>query len=70
MSWVVEVKIREGLRDPDWLGNALVFATHDQARSYAQDLFRRWSAVTDVRVVESTVAPTHRWDETEGAVQL
>jgi hypothetical protein len=36
-----------------WAGNALRFATHDEARRYASDLSGRWMAVRETRVVES-----------------
>ena len=36
-----------------WAGNALRFATEDEAKTYATDLYRRWTLVLDTRVVES-----------------
>ena len=36
-----------------WVGNGLAFATHAEADQYATDLFSRWTAVRDCRVVES-----------------
>lgn len=35
-----------------WAGNALKFATVDEARTYARDLASRWTSVRDWRVVE------------------
>ena len=36
-----------------WCGNALRFATREEAEAYARDLFSRWTAVREWRVVES-----------------
>jgi len=36
-----------------WCGNALRFATAIEAEWYANDLFSRWTAVREKRVVES-----------------
>jgi len=36
-----------------WYGNALRFATEEEAQAYVVDLAMRWTAVRDVRVVES-----------------
>ena len=36
-----------------WAGNALRFATEEEAAIYVADLARRWTLVTDTRVVES-----------------
>lgn len=36
-----------------WCGNALRFATKEEAEVYAIDLFNRWTLVTDTRVIES-----------------
>jgi len=36
-----------------WCGNALRFATAEEAQVYIGDLMMRWTAVRDVRVVES-----------------
>jgi hypothetical protein len=35
-----------------WYGNALTFATKDEAEVYAKDLFSRWILVREYRVVE------------------
>ena len=37
-----------------WAGNALRFATRAEAEVYAKDLYSRWTAVKEWRVVEST----------------
>jgi hypothetical protein len=36
-----------------WTGNALRFATEQEATKWVIDLSWRWTAVTDTRVVES-----------------
>jgi hypothetical protein len=36
-----------------WTGNALRFATEGEAITYARDLMRRWTLVSDIRVVPS-----------------
>lgn len=48
-------------RTGKWCGNALRFATHEEARANVHDLMRRWTAVTDIRVVESEDEPNYRW---------
>ncbi len=35
-----------------WCGNALRFATREEAEHYVADLMMRWTAVRDTRVVE------------------
>lgn len=37
-----------------WCGNALRFATREEAEANVQDLMMRWIAVSDTRVVESS----------------
>lgn len=37
-----------------WSQNGLVFATHDEAKAYAQDLYCRWTLCTNHRAVESS----------------
>lgn len=41
-------------------GNALRFATKEEAEAYAIDLAMRWTLVTDWRVVESTDPVNYR----------
>ena len=40
-------------RDTDWTSNALRFATAEEADRYGVDLAMRWTAVRDIRTVES-----------------
>lgn len=51
MSWKPEV-VADSSRQ--WVGNALRFATREEAEAQVRDLARRWFSVTDTRVVEST----------------
>lgn len=57
MSWKPEVETRPG----EWTGNALRFATKEEAEGYALDLAMRWTAVKDTRVVECSDAVNYRW---------
>ena len=45
----------------NWSGNALCFATPEQASAYATDLMMRWLAVRDTRVVESNDLVNYRY---------
>jgi hypothetical protein len=42
-----------------WAGNALRFATAEEAEWYAADLARRWTLVRETRVVPSDDAVTY-----------
>ena len=46
-----------------WVGNALRFATHEEANSYVTDLSWRWTSVRKTRVVESDEPVNYRLDE-------
>jgi hypothetical protein len=35
-----------------WVGNGLRFETEQKAKEYASDLFSRWTAVRETRVVK------------------
>lgn len=37
-----------------WCGNTLTFPSVELARAYGSDLFSRWTAVRQVRVVDTT----------------
>lgn len=50
-SWMAEVIADSSGK---WCGNALRFPTKEMAEEYARDLFSRWTAVKEWRVVEST----------------
>jgi hypothetical protein len=53
-----------------WVGNALRFATHDEALAYVMDLQRRWLLVREVRVIQALDPVTHEWDREFGLVQV
>jgi hypothetical protein len=57
-SWKPEVKTG---KDPKWYGNALAFATKEEAQQNAEDLMMRWWNVVDYRAVESEDPITHVW---------
>lgn len=44
-----------------WVGNALRFATKDEAEKNVQDLMYRWFLVRETRVVESSDPVNYRW---------
>jgi hypothetical protein len=44
-----------------WAGNALRFATREEAEANVKDLESRWFLVTDTRVVESDDPVNYRW---------
>jgi hypothetical protein len=44
-----------------WCGNALCFATREEAEANVRDLMMRWLLVRDTRVVESDEEPNYRW---------
>jgi hypothetical protein len=46
----------------EWYGNALRFATHEEAEGYVGDLAWRWTAVRDTRVVQCDEPVTYRYD--------
>lgn len=48
--------------DPGFYGNALAFATREEAEVSARDLMNRWTLVTDWRVVESDEPVNYRID--------
>lgn len=58
MSYKVEV--RTGV-DPKWYTNSVRLATEEEALDYGQDLVYRWTAVMDMRVVESQDPVNYRW---------
>lgn len=46
-----------------WAGNALRFATREEAEANVRDLFSRWTLVKKTRVVESTDPVNYKWTE-------
>lgn len=51
MSWKPEVEV-----NGQFCGNAVVFATKEEAEQSAKDLFNRWTLCTGHRAVESSDA--------------
>ena len=58
MSWKAEV-IAD--RSGKWTGNALRFATREEADVYVHDLMMRWTAVSGWRSVESDDPVNYTW---------
>lgn len=63
MSWKSEVHTCS-CAPGDWSGNLLRFATKLEADNYGLDLALRWTAVEDVRSVESSSPVSHVYGET------
>jgi hypothetical protein len=60
VSFLVEVTTGAG---DGWSSNGLRFQSAEEAELYAQDLYRRWTAVDEYRVTESTDLATHRIED-------
>ena len=60
MSWAPEV-IADNIGH--WAGNALRFATKEEAENWVYDLSMRWMSVRQTRVVEVDEPVTHRLSE-------
>jgi len=58
MSWKPEV-IADSTGQ--WVGNALRFATKEEAEANVKNLAGRWMMVTDTRVVESDEPVNYKW---------
>jgi hypothetical protein len=58
MSWKPEVIADNS---GHWVGNALRFATREEADACVHDLARRWGLVINTRVVESQDPVNYRW---------
>jgi hypothetical protein len=58
MSWKPEVIADNSGK---WVGNALRFATREEAEANVYDLSMRWFAVRDTRVVECDDPVNYRW---------
>jgi hypothetical protein len=56
MSWKPEMLV-----DGDWRGNALRFATQEEAAANAKDLFYRWTVPNDYRAVYSDDPVNYQW---------
>lgn len=64
MSWKPEVIADSSGK---WTGNALRFATSDEAECYVRDLYSRWTSVRETRVIESDELPNYRWENGRAA---
>ena len=51
-------------------GNALCFATYEEALASARDLWSRWAVPIDFTVHGSDDPVNYRWDDKEGNVRL
>jgi len=61
MSYQIEVKTtHRGVTG--WTGNAVRFATLEEADAYGVDLLFRWTTPSDYRVVDSTDPVNYRFD--------
>lgn len=58
MSFKPEVIVSDSGK---WAGNALRFATREEAEANVRDLMMRWMLVTDTRVVESEDPVNYKW---------
>lgn len=71
MSWRPEVQVSG---EAGWNSNSLIFATEDEAFSYAFELKSRWTLVKAFRAIEvdSVENPVnYRWDvRAEKAIRL
>jgi len=66
MSWKPEV-IADSTGQ--WVGNALRFATKEEAEANVRNLSMRWMMVRDTRVVESDEPVNYKWTS-DGLVAL
>lgn len=60
MSWAPEVIADDSGK---WYGNALRFATKEEAEANVADLYRRWLLVRETRVVESDEPVNYAWKD-------
>jgi hypothetical protein len=67
-SWKPEVQTTGG--NGEWNGNALRFATREEAEANVRDLMMRWMLVTETRVVESDDEPNYEWHTDKGLVRI
>lgn len=58
MSWKPEVVVDNSGK---WYGNALCFATREEAEANVRDLACRWILVRDTRAVESNDPVNYRY---------
>ncbi len=56
--------------DRDWASNAQRFPSEADAKAAGSDLFSRWMAVREWKVLPSDEPPNYRWVEGKGAQPL
>jgi len=54
----------------NWSANGLRFGTEDEAKAYADDLYRRWTLCEGFRAAPCGDAPTHEWIDGAGLRRL
>lgn len=54
----------------EWAGNAVRFATREEAEASARDLYSRWTLCVGHRADESDDPVNCEWDATRGNVHL
>ncbi len=47
----------------NWVGNALRFATKEEAEGNVRNLYSRWTSVRETRVVESADPVNYKWTD-------
>ena len=67
VSWAPEVQTDSS---GHWYGNALRFATREEAERNVANLYLRWTSVRETRVVASLDAVNYRWDTENGLVAV
>lgn len=53
-----------------WCGNALVFASKEEAENYVFNLMMGWTSVSDTRVVEVDEPVNYRWVPGKGVESI
>ena len=56
--------------DPKFYGNAVVFATDDEAHQAGRAKVRAWTMAEQYRVVETNETPNYQWVDGSGLVAL
>jgi hypothetical protein len=66
-SWAAEVIADDSGK---WTANALRFATDIEAKAYVANLYARWTAVRETRVVQSPDPVNTKWDTEKGTTPV
>lgn len=64
-SWKPELLV-----DGEWAGNALRFATKEEAEASASDTYSRWMLAVGHRAVESDDPVNYKWLDGKGLVNI